>query len=208
MNVTLLAFPFLGFVCIIAALIGGNVKVGGIEFKSIKSLRIRLLLGVAGAALVASWGFLALYTENRPQSPVEAAPPSFPQASTVEPAPSPELSPTKPHQTRQNTTDPSRSAAPDRQSGSGTLPAEEAREAIMQALHAGRLKDAEGLLSKLTPGSAKEEECEHVYDFARDNQDLADADNVVNLCWSGKVKQDKLDEIQHVKLKQSEGEVR
>ena len=85
---------------------------------------------------------------------------------------------------------------------------EETRKAIMQALHAGRLKDAEDLLSKLNPGSAREEECEHVYDFARDNQKLADAVVVVDLCWSGTVKQDKLNEIQHVKLKQGEGEDR
>lgn len=85
---------------------------------------------------------------------------------------------------------------------------EETREAITRALHADRLKDAEDLLANLPPGSAKAEECERVYDYARDNHELANAADVVSLCWSGKNKQDKLDEIQHEKQKQSEGENR
>ena len=209
MNATLLTVLVVSLACVIAALVGGNVKIGAIEFKSIKSLKKRLFLGLIGVALGILWMYLALMrTEREPQIDSKTVASSPPQAPAIgATAPSERTMSASDSKTRKANAS-LEPPAPSGQPPPPTLPTEEVQLAIIQALDAGRLKDAENQLSNLTTGAVRNEECQHVYEFALKNAKLADAVDVVNLCWSGSERQDRRDEIQHETLKQSEGEGR
>ncbi len=209
MNASLLVVLLVGIACVIAALNGGNVKIGDIEFKGLKSLKIRLSFGLMGVALGILWVYLALMRPGgEPQIDSKAGASSPPQTPvivvTVPLGRTPATSDSNPL----NAKAPPESPVPSGQPQSPKLPAEEVQRAIIQALDAGRLKDAENLLSNLAPGAVRNEECQHEYEFTLTNAKLADAVDVVNLCWNGTERQDRLNEIQHETLKHSEGEGR
>lgn len=77
-NLWLLAF---GAVCVVAALIGGQLKVGGIEFPVLRPVAVRLLLALIGAFLFALALGLIPQLSNAGSAPVS------PHPESVSPAP-------------------------------------------------------------------------------------------------------------------------
>jgi len=84
----------------------------------------------------------------------------------------------------------------------GLLPEEQIRSAIRKALHDGDVDKATSLLSGSSEGPVKHQECEHVFEFCIKNGKLSEAKNVVNECWEGKQRKEKLARIEHEQLKQ------
>jgi hypothetical protein len=84
----------------------------------------------------------------------------------------------------------------------GLLPEEESRSAIRKALHNGDVGNATSLLSGLSEGPVKRQECEHVFEFCIKNRKLSEAKSVVNECWEGNQRKEKLARIEHEQLKQ------
>jgi hypothetical protein len=89
-----------------------------------------------------------------------------------------------------------------RQLCSSKLSAEDAESAIGKALQQGKLSYAECLLLNLGTSSAKLDECEHLYSYALKNAKFSDAVRIVDVCWDGRLHQEKIEEIEHEKLKQ------
>lgn len=79
---------------------------------------------------------------------------------------------------------------------------EDARFEVNNALHRDDIHQAVMLLHRLNKGSVKEEECAHIFDYAMKHERLEDARNIVNLCWEGTDKRQKLIDISHVSAKQ------
>ena len=82
-----------------------------------------------------------------------------------------------------------------------SMPEEEVRKAIMTALGRGDLRDAIGYLPRLSESSAMREECEHVFKYSIKNGKLDECMLVVDQCWKGKEKEDKIREIEHERYK-------
>lgn len=72
---------------------------------------------------------------------------------------------------------------------------------IEKALDRGDVGEAIRLVSLMGQGTLKADQCVHVYDFAIKHEKLNEAKKIVELCWEGKTKQTKLDEILHESLK-------
>lgn len=72
---------------------------------------------------------------------------------------------------------------------------------IEKALDRGDVGEAIRLVSLMGQGTLKTDQCVHVYDFAIKHEKLNEAKKIVELCWEGKTKQKKLDEILHESLK-------
>lgn len=83
-----------------------------------------------------------------------------------------------------------------------SMPEEEVRKAIMTALRKGDLRNAIGYLPSLSETSAMREECEHVFNYCIKNGKFKECMLVVNLCWQGKKKEDKIRDIEHELYKQ------
>lgn len=72
---------------------------------------------------------------------------------------------------------------------------------IEKALDRADVGEAIRLVSLMGQGTLKTDQCVHVYDFAIKHEKLNEAKKIVELCWEGKTKQKKLDEILHESLK-------
>jgi hypothetical protein len=90
-----------------------------------------------------------------------------------------------------------------------SLPAEELRLAIGKALQNGDLDGPIEQLSRLSDGPLKMEECQHLYDYVKKNLydyaqkklKLEEATRIVEMCWEGELKNQKLLELEHERLK-------
>jgi hypothetical protein len=78
----------------------------------------------------------------------------------------------------------------------------EVRFAIEKALHDGNATKAIAILVDLSDSPLKLQECEHVFSYCLKNNRLDDSVTLVDTCWDGKVRTEKLSRIEHEKLKQ------
>lgn len=78
----------------------------------------------------------------------------------------------------------------------------EVRFAIQKALQDGNATKAISILVGLSDSPLKKQECEHVFNYCMKNERLDDSVTLVNSCWEGKVRLEKLSRIEHEKLKQ------
>lgn len=83
----------------------------------------------------------------------------------------------------------------------GVLSDDDAMPAIEAALNDGDAGESIRLVSHMRAGVVKTNECEHVYNYAIKHKELDDAKNIVELCWEGESRQERLDEILHESLK-------
>ena len=82
-----------------------------------------------------------------------------------------------------------------------SLPVDEARKAIMTALGEGNIRNAIKYLSYMNEGSAKREECDHIFEFCVKNRSFSEMSLVVDQCWEGKQRAEKLTQIEHGQYK-------
>ncbi len=83
----------------------------------------------------------------------------------------------------------------------GHLSDDDAMPAIEKALADGDVGESIRLVSLMSQGLGKTNECEHVYNYTMKYARLNEAKSIVELCWEGEIKQKKLDEILHERLK-------
>jgi hypothetical protein len=81
----------------------------------------------------------------------------------------------------------------------GRLPEENARRAIMAALHNSDLKEVLRLLRELEGSPARSEECQHAFAAFMKKEEFGAAQSIVSNCWNGEAKEEKLSEIKVAK---------
>jgi hypothetical protein len=84
----------------------------------------------------------------------------------------------------------------------GALPEGQTRQEIGKACDRGDIQEAMRLLFSMSPGAARAEECDRVFEYAMKNEKLNEARTAIDHCYEGKSKQQKLADIELAKLRQ------
>jgi hypothetical protein len=83
-----------------------------------------------------------------------------------------------------------------------SISTEEAQLAVRKALDRGDIQTGLNSLLILNQGRAKAEECGHVYAYTLKNPKLTAAKSIVDWCWEGTFRAQRIEEINHEYQKQ------
>lgn len=192
-----------GFLCLVAAVIGGGLKAAGVEIRVLKSVKRQWMLGLLGVVLIT----LGLYSSAAVGKIQNQATLASDQQRDV-PKQTGQTGEAKlPKQTHSKPADAGAvnapvASIPGNPTNPTMVPAEEAQLAIIEALDSNDIQAGMNLLFTLNQGAVKAEECDHVYDYALKNTQLTEAKSIVDWCWEGASKAQRVEEINHEYQKQ------